>query len=154
MFLPGESFFSTAIKADPTLLEFGIKEKVIITTPLTLIAVLKAIACTWRQEAISENAKQIGEIGIKLQAKLEKLFDGTDDFRKKISKMGEIFDKFSIYINREIMPLANKLKTLGSDKQQVLNIDQQQVSNNDNLLNNDKQQTLNNEQSTNKTLFN
>lgn len=117
MFLPGESFFSTAAKHDPTLIEFGIKEKVIITTPLTLIAVLKAISFTWRQEAISINAKQIGESGRLLQAKLTKLFEGADIFSKRLYKNVEEFDKINAYIKKEILPVANTLKNLELDIQ-------------------------------------
>ena len=117
MFLPGESFFSTAVKHDPTLIEFGIKEKVIITTPLTLIAVLKAISFTWRQEAISINAKQIGEAGRLLQTKLTKLFEGADIFSKRLYKNVEEFDKISSYIKKEILPVANTLKNLELDTQ-------------------------------------
>ena len=117
MFLPGESFFSTAVKHDPTLIEFGIKEKVIITTPLTLIAVLKAISFTWRQEAISTNAKQIGEAGRLLQSKLTKLFEGADIFSKRLYKNVEEFDKISAYIKKEILPVANTLKNLELDTQ-------------------------------------
>ena len=124
MFLPGESFFSTAVKHDPTLIEFGIKEKIIITTPLTLIAVLKAISFTWRQEAISINAKQIGEAGRLLQSKLEKLFEGADIFSKRLYKNLEEFDKINSYIKKEILPVSNKLKDFEFDVQ---------TSNNNNL---------------------
>lgn len=120
MFLPGESFFSTAIKHDPSLLEFGIKEKVIITTPLTLIAVLKAIACTWRQEAISSNAKKIGEAGKLLQTKLEKLFEVTDAYNKNLYRTTEQFDKLNSFIRKEIMPAANQLKSLGLETPELL----------------------------------
>ena len=122
MFLPGESFFSTAVKHDPTLVEFGIKERVIITTPLTLIAVLKAISFTWRQEAISANAKQIGEVGRLLQSKLDKLFEGADIFSKRLYKNVEEFDKINSYIKKEILPVANKLKNLELDAQITDNI--------------------------------
>ena len=117
MFLPGESFFSIAVKHDPTLIEFGIKEKIIITTPLTLIAVLKSISFAWRQEAISSNAKQIGEAGRLLQSKLEKLFEGADIFSKRLYKNVEEFDKINAYIKKEILPVSNKLKNLELDVQ-------------------------------------
>ncbi len=120
MFLPGEAFFSTAIKHDPSLLEFGINAKVIITTPLTLIAVLKAIACTWRQEAISNNAKKIGEAGKLLQTKLEKLFEGAETFSKNLYKTTEQFEKVNSFIRKEVMPVANKLKTLGLETPELL----------------------------------
>ena len=127
MFLPGESFFSTAVKHDPTLIEFGIKEKVIITTPLTLIAVLKAISFTWRQEAISVNAKQIGEACILLQKKLDKFFAGADKFSKELYKNVETCDRMNAYIKKEILPVANKLKNLEIDAQ--VNNNQENVVN-------------------------
>ncbi len=127
MFLPGESFFSTAVKHDPTLIEFGINAKVIITTPLTLIAVLKAISFTWRQEALSINAKQIGEAGSLLRSKLDKLFEGADIFSRRLYKDIEEFDKINNYIKKEILPVANKLKNLEINAQ--VNNNQENVVN-------------------------
>lgn len=113
MFLPGESFFSSAIKKDPDLIEYGVKEKVIITTPITLIALLKAISFSWQQEAVARNAKKIGEAGRAIVMSLEKLFNYSRDFEKRMIKNVEEYEKINKFIEKTITPAANKLKNLG-----------------------------------------
>ena len=113
MFLPGESFFSSAMKIDPTLIEFGAHEKVIIATPITLIALLKTIAFTWQQEAITQNAKKIGEVGKNVYKYLEELIGYTKDFERRLQKNNDEFSKISSLIEKRIAPATLKLKTLG-----------------------------------------
>ncbi len=115
MFLPGESFFSAALKVDPSLIEFGVQEKVIIATPITLIALLKTVAFSWRQEAIAQNSKEIGEIGRIVFNYLEELMGCTKEFGKKLEKNFDEFDKIGMFIEKKIAPVALRLKTLGSE---------------------------------------
>jgi DNA recombination protein RmuC len=115
MFLPGESFFSSAIKTDPTLVEYGVQERVIITTPITLIALLKAISFSWRNEAIAKNAKQIGEVGRNLFYSLEKLVNSSQNFYKKIQKTVEEYEKIDRFIGNDIVNATKRLHTLGID---------------------------------------
>ena len=82
LFLPGEHFLNAALEADPTLIEQGVDQSVLIATPTTLIALLRAVGYGWRQERMAESARQIGELG-------RELYDRVGKFGEHMTTLGK-----------------------------------------------------------------
>ena len=86
MFVPGEAFFSAALTDDPTLIERGAEQRVIPASPTTLIALLKAIAYGWRQEALAQNAAEVAALGNELYERIHSLASHWQDVGKRLGQ--------------------------------------------------------------------
>ncbi len=112
LFLPGEMFFSAALEQDPGLIEAGVRQKIIIATPTTLIALLRAVSYGWTQERLSRNAEEISNLGKKLYARIRTFASHMGSMRNSLQKAIDSHNKAIGSLEASVLPPARSLKNL------------------------------------------
>lgn len=112
LFLPGEQFFAAALEQDPALIETGVEAQVILATPTTLIALLRASFYGWRQEDIAENARQIAETGRTLYQRLTTLNEHFEKLGKSLNGAVGHYNQAIASLDSRVLVSARRLSEL------------------------------------------
>jgi DNA recombination protein RmuC len=112
LFLPGENFFSAALEIDPGLIEAGIDNGVIVATPTTLIALLRAVAYGWRQERLTQNARQISELGAELYKRLSDLGGHMDRLGTRLGEAVASYNRAVGTLETRVLVSARRFRDL------------------------------------------
>lgn len=119
LFLPAEAFYSAALQSDPSLIEVGADQNIIVATPTTLIAILRAIAFTWKQDGLSKNAKEIARLGHELYERLSVVSDHWNKVGKGLNSAVDAYNQSVSSMESRVMVTARKLKETGSIQAEI-----------------------------------
>ncbi len=114
LFLPAEAFYSAALETDPKLIEIGADKNIIIATPTTLIAILRAVAFTWKQESFSESAKEIAHLGQELYNRIGTVCEHWNKVGRNLNTSVDAYNQSVSSMQSRVLVTARKLKETGA----------------------------------------
>ena len=112
MFIPGENFFAAALKHSPDLLERAYSKNVIVTTPSTLIGLAKTVSYVWRQEKMTENAREAAKLGELLHERIAVLAGHMERLGKSLNGAVDNYNKVSSSFDKRVLPTMRKFEDL------------------------------------------
>lgn len=114
LFVPGENFLAAAAERDPNLFDDAFAQKVILTTPTTMVALAKSIAYGWRQEDSAKNTQKIAELGREMHSRMAIMVDKMAKVGDSIEKSVKTYNEMIGSVESRVLPQARKFKELGA----------------------------------------
>jgi DNA recombination protein RmuC len=112
MFLPGETLFTAALQHDVRLIEYGLSQRVLLASPITLIALLTTVAHSWRQEALTENFREVAALGKELYDRLATFAGHLNEVRKKLDGAVQSYNQAAGSFESRVLVTARRMKEL------------------------------------------
>lgn len=112
MFLPGETLFTAALQNDLGLIEHGLSQRVLLASPITLIALLTTVAHSWRQEALTENFREVAALGRELYDRLATFAGHLNEVRKRLDGAVQSYNQAAGSFEGRVLVTARRLKDL------------------------------------------
>ena len=139
LFIPGDQFLGAALDNDHGLLEDAMQKKVILATPTSFVALLRAVAYGWRQESLTENAEKIREVGEELFGRLGTFADHLGKMGKSLNSSVQHFNKAASSFDTRVIPSVRKFSEMGiSAKKDVGSLEQIEHTSRDIEMNSEK----------------
>ncbi len=120
LFIPGEAFYSAALRHEPDLFERGTSVGVILASPATLIALLKAAAYGWKQEALSRNADEIRRLGVELHERVAAVAENLDTLGQRLNQTVTAYNSTISSVESRLLVTGRKLEKLGANSDRKL----------------------------------
>jgi DNA recombination protein RmuC len=114
LFLPAEAIYMAALERDSSLIDYGVKQNVLIASPLTLIALLRAAAFGWRQERLTLNAEEISRLGRALHESVATMAEHLEDLRKRMDGTFATFNRVVGSFESNVLVKARRFRELGA----------------------------------------
>ncbi len=115
-FIPSESLVSSAMEADPTIMEFAFSKRVALASPVTLWSVLKTVAFSWQQDVLTQDAKVLFDLSRELYARLSTTAGHIEKLGRSIERSVKDYNGFVGSLERQVLPTARKLNRLDESK--------------------------------------
>jgi len=115
-FIPSESLVSSAMEADPSIMDYAFSKRVALASPVTLWSVLKTVAFSWQQDVLTDQAKSLFDLGKELYQRLSTLSEHADKLRKSIDSTVSSYNQFANSLESRVLVSARKLNALDESK--------------------------------------